>query len=74
MTCNVERIADDLLMTRVANHETDVVFRGELHSSNNVVSAGDVDGVVDIVAEHARLVLGSKGVAALISEVGLHYR
>lgn len=59
-------------MTSVANDKADVVLAGEVNGGNHIVAGGDIDGVVDVVAQSTRLGLCGEGITALVGKVGLH--
>ena len=59
-------------MTSVADNEANVVLLGKVNSSNHIVSRGDIDRIVNVVAHQTRAGLCSKGVTAVVGKVGLH--
>lgn len=61
-------------MAGVADNHTDVVLGCKGQGRGHVGGARDVDGVADVVAQEAGPRLGREGIAALVSEEGLHDR
>lgn len=68
----IELEGSDLLVTSVANDEANVVRLGKFDGSNHIVRRGDIDGVVNVVAQETRLGLRGEGITAVIGKVGLH--
>lgn len=59
-------------MASIADNETNVVTLGKVDGSNHIVGRGDIDRVVNIVAQETRAALEREGVTAVIGKVGLH--
>jgi hypothetical protein len=57
-----------ILMARVAYNKADVVRPGKLDCGLDIGSAGDVDGILHVVAELARRRPRRKGVTALVGK------
>ncbi len=66
--------ASEVVMAGVPDDEADVVLGCKLDGSNDISRLGNVHGVADVVAQGARLGLGSERIAALIGEEGCHNR
>lgn len=64
----------NLLMAGVADNEANIIFAGKVHSSNNLITGRDINGVTDVVAERAWLGLGGERIACLVRKVCLHHR
>lgn len=60
-------------MTGVADKEANIVVPRKFDGFRNVLSRGDLDGVVDIVAQQTRRGPVREGIARLVCEVGLHH-
>lgn len=63
-----------LLVTSVADKEANIVVPRKLDGLRNVLSRGDLDGVVDIVAQPTGRGPVGEGIARLVCEVRLHHR
>ena len=59
-------------MSRILNHQSNIVALRELYSSSHVVDPGHVDGVTNVITKLASLVCGCEWIAGLVLEVRIH--
>lgn len=61
-----------LLMPRILDHKSDVVFFGETNSFLDIIGSTDVDRVTNVISQLARKRSGRIWIARLVLEVGAH--